>query len=158
MTYVRPERCMGTRTHPTSQHADKLRHCILTVHAWSATYVPMFCTCSLCMQTSPFLESAFPAQIPGLCAPMWALGPFSGHDFGASFTSFFFVFSEGLQCGCLLGMDCWGPLPGDSCSWLVCLECPSKSGKGFDTSPSAWHQTYADLKFLLLLFADRCAA
>ena len=30
----------STRTHPTGQHADKLRHCILTVHAWSATYVP----------------------------------------------------------------------------------------------------------------------
>ena len=41
-------------------------------------------------------------------------------------------------------MDLWGPLPGVSCRWLVCLECPSKSGKGFDTSPSAWHQTYAN--------------
>ena len=29
-----------TRNHPTGLHADKLRHCILTVHAWPATYVP----------------------------------------------------------------------------------------------------------------------
>ena len=44
------------------------------------------------MQTSPFWGSAFPAQIPGLCAPMWALGPLSGHVFGASLVNFFFVF------------------------------------------------------------------
>ena len=67
-------------------------------------------------------------------------------------------FLEGLQGGYLLGMDLWRPLPGVSCRWLLCLECPFKSGKGFDISPSAWHQTHANPKFLQLLFADRCAA
>ena len=77
----------------------------MTVHAWSATCVPMFCTCSLCMQTSPFWGSAFPAQIPGLCATIWALGPFSGHVFGASLVKLFVdIWGQGLQRGFLLDM------------------------------------------------------
>ena len=37
---------------------------------------------------------------------------------------------EDLQCGYLLGMGLWRPLPGVSCRWLVCLGCPSMSGPG----------------------------
>ena len=70
-----------------------------------------------------FLGSAFPARIPGLGAVIWALGPFSGHNFGGSFLMFFFRFFALKICNagiCLEGVceGCCQVSPaGGWCAW-----------------------------------------